>query len=39
MLYKLINFRFIIIKLFYTDLLFNLISAKTLIIITNNLSN
>ena len=39
MLYRLTNFRFIVIKLFYTNLLLNLISAKTLIIIANNLSN
>jgi len=39
MLYKLTNFRFIIIKLFYTNLLLNLINAKTLKIIINNLSN
>ena len=29
MLYKLTNFRFIIIKLFYTNLQINLISAET----------
>ena len=39
MLYKLTNFRFIIIKLFYINLLLNLINIKTLIIIINNLSN
>ena len=33
MLYRLTNFRFIVIKLFYTDLLLNLINAKTLTII------
>jgi len=30
MLYKLTNFRFIVIKLFYINLLINLINAKTL---------
>jgi hypothetical protein len=40
MLYKLTNFRFIIIKPFYINLQLNLINAKTyLAILTHNLIN
>jgi len=40
MLYKLINFRFIIIKLFYINLQINLISVKTYqAILTHDLIN
>jgi hypothetical protein len=40
MLYKLINFRFIVIKLFYTNLQIDLISAKTYqVVLTYDLIN
>ena len=40
MLYKLTNFRFTVIKLFYIDLQINLISVKThQVVLTHNLIN